>query len=78
MSGDQNDEVSKIMTPINTFISEQQLKFITGDRPMTEFNDFVAQIGKMGDIAKVLKYYNEGRQFPMGDRLYPDLPPDLQ
>lgn len=77
MTADVNDEIGKIMTPIKTFVSEQQLKFINGDRPMSEFNDFIAQIKELGDIDKVVRYYNEGRQFPMGERKYPDLPPDL-
>jgi putative aldouronate transport system substrate-binding protein len=78
MSADANDEISKIMTPINTYISEQELKFISGQRPMSEWNDYIAQIGKMGDIQKVIGYYNSGRQYPMGDRTYPTLPPDLK
>lgn len=78
MSAEANDDISKIMTPINTFVSEQELKFITGQRPMAEWNDFIAQISKMGDINRVLNYYNTGKQFPMGERLYPRLPPDLK
>jgi len=78
MTADQNDEISKIMTPINTFVSEQRAKFVTGDRPMSEWDDFIAQVNKMGDVAKVLGYYTSGKQFPMGDRLYPDLPADLK
>lgn len=78
MSADQNDEISKIMTPINTFVEEQRTKFVTGDRPMSEWDDFISQVTKMGDLNKVLGYYNSGKQFPMGDRLYPDLPADLK
>ena len=78
MSGEQNDEISKIMTPVNTYVEEQRIKFITGDRDMSEWDDFVAEINKLGDIDKVLSYYNGGKQFPMGDRRYPTLPPDLR
>ncbi len=78
MTGDQNDEISKIMTPINTFVEEQRTKFITGGRPMSEWDDFISQVAKMGDLNKVLGYYNSGKQYPMGARLYPDLPADLK
>lgn len=78
MTGEQNDEISKIMTPVNTFVEEERIKFITGDRDLSEWDDFVAEVNKLGDIDKVLAYYNGGKQFPMGDRRYPALPPDLQ
>jgi len=78
MTPEQNDEISKIMTPVNTFVSEQELKFITGQRPLSEWNDFIAQINKMADINKVIGYYTAGKQFPMGARNYPTLPPDLK
>lgn len=78
MTGEQNDEISKIMTPVNTFVEEERIKFITGDRDLAEWDDFVAEVNKLGDIDKVLAYYNGGKQFPLGDRRYPALPPDLQ
>lgn len=78
MTGEQNDEISKIMTPVNTFVEEERIKFITGDRDLSEWDDFVAEVNKLGDIDKVLAYYNGGKQFPLGDRRYPALPPDLQ
>lgn len=79
MTVEQNDEVGKIMTPVNTFVDEQELKFVTGDRPMSQWDDFMAQIKRLGNIDRVLQYYNTARQFPADkDRIYPDLPPDLQ
>ena len=78
MSAEQNDEISKIMTPVNTFVEEERIKFITGDRDLSEWDEFVAEIKKLGDVDKVLNYYNSGKQFPMGDRRYPALPADLQ
>ena len=78
MTGEQNDEISKIMTPVNTFVEEERIKFITGDRDLSEWDDFIAEIRKLGDVDKVLAYYNDGKQFPMGDRRYPILPADLR
>jgi putative aldouronate transport system substrate-binding protein len=73
MSVEQNDEIGKIMTPINTFVAESELKFITGATPFSEWDAYIAQIKKMGDIDKVLKYYTEGKNFPMGERRYPKI-----
>ena len=78
MTGEQNDEISKIMTPVNTFVEEERIKFITGDRDLSEWDDFIAEIRKLGDIDKVLDFYNSGKQFPMGERRYPMLPADLR
>ena len=78
MSGEQNDEISKIMTPVNTFVEEERIKFITGDRDLSEWDDFIAEIKKLGDVDKVLSYYNSGKQFEMGARRYPVLPADLR
>jgi len=57
---------------------KERIKFITGDRDLAEWDDFVAEVNKLGDIDKVLSYYNGGKQFPMGERRYPALPPDLR
>ena len=78
MTGEQNDEISKIMTPVNTFVEEERIKFITGDRDLSEWDDFIAEIKKLGDVDKVLSYYNGGQQFEMGERRYPVLPADLR
>ncbi len=74
MTPEQNAEIARIMTPINTFIEEEQLKFITGARSMEEFDQFVAQINRMGNLDRVLEYYNGGHQWLMGDRRYPRIP----
>ena len=78
MSGEQNDEISKIMTPVNTFVEEERIKFITGDRDLSEWDDFIAEIKKLGYVDKLLSYYNSGKQFEMGERRYPVLPADLR
>lgn len=72
------DEFAKIINPVNTFVDEEGLKFITGRRPMSEWDDFIAQANKMGDIAKAVGHVNSARQFPVTERLYPLLPPDLK
>lgn len=74
MTPEQNEEIGRIMTPINTFVSEEQLKFITGARSMAEWDTFVSQINRMGNIDRVLEYFNGGQQWPMGERRYPRIP----
>ncbi len=78
MTAEQNDEISKIMTPVNTYVEEQRIKFITGDRDMAEWDDFVAEVIALGDIDVVLDHYASGKQFSLGERRYPTLPPDLR
>jgi len=78
MTADQTTENGKIMTPVNTFINENALKFITGDKKMDEWDDFIAQAKKIGDVAKVLANYNSGKQFKVPDPVYPIIPKDLQ
>ena len=41
---------------------------------MSEWDAFIAQINRMGNIDLVLEYYNNGRQWEMGDRRYPKIP----
>lgn len=72
LPAEQNDEIGKIMTPMNTFLSEEKLKFITGKRPMSEWDEFIATLTKMGDIDKVLDYYNAGKTITMGERRWPN------
>ena len=50
---EENSEHSKIMTPIRSYVSENLLKFITGQESMDKWDDFVAQIKGSG-IDKVI------------------------
>ncbi len=45
---EESAEYSAIMNDINTLISENVVKFITGDRPLAEFDAFIEQIKSMG------------------------------
>jgi putative aldouronate transport system substrate-binding protein len=62
MTTEQNEELGKIMTPINTYVTENQLKFLTGERPISEWDDFASKIKDMGDINKALEIYNSAKQ----------------
>jgi putative aldouronate transport system substrate-binding protein len=53
-TNEESQTISRIMNEINTYVGEQRLKFIMGTRPLSEFEDFTAQIKKMG-IADIIK-----------------------
>jgi len=58
LTSQEQERVSTIMTPIETFVNESQVKFVFGDRSFAEWDDFVASIRKMGDIDWVINLYN--------------------
>ncbi|MEA4889942.1 MAG: extracellular solute-binding protein [Clostridiaceae bacterium] len=48
MTADEGNRYATIMGDINTYVSENRVKFIMGVEPMSKYEDFVAQIKKMG------------------------------
>ncbi|MBP3361254.1 MAG: extracellular solute-binding protein [Clostridia bacterium] len=48
-TAEENEELSRKTTSVNSYVNENILKFITGQRPMSEWESFVEQI-KEGDI----------------------------
>ena len=55
---EENKEYNREMSPVGTFIQEEVQKFVIGKRPMSEWEDFVAEIPKYGDYQKILDLYN--------------------
>jgi putative aldouronate transport system substrate-binding protein len=55
---DEGDMIAEIMTPINTYIRENMVKFIKGDRGFDTWDSFVSDIRKLGDIDWVMELYN--------------------
>lgn len=55
-TSEENEEISTLMADIETFSEEMRLKFIMGVESLDKFDDYVAQIEKMG-IGKVLELY---------------------
>lgn len=53
-----NTMQSRIVT-INRYISNQMVKFIKGDRPLSEFNTFINELNKMG-VNEVVAACNKG------------------
>lgn len=54
LTAEENDEYSSIMNDVDTYKGEMILKFIMGKEPLSKFDDYVAQLKKMG-IDKAIK-----------------------
>lgn len=62
MSQEQKELVARSLNPMNTYADEQLMLFIDGTRPLSEWDDFVAEWQKYGNIEEVIKIYEEGKQ----------------
>lgn len=48
LSAEEQETYSTIMSDINTYIDENVVRFITGEKPMSEFDSFIETINSMG------------------------------
>ena len=56
---DENDEISRIKTPIDTYVAESMAKFMVGEWKVEEqWDQFIDTIRSMGDIQSVVDLYN--------------------
>ncbi len=55
-TADEQDELSRIMTDVSTFVSENRINFIYGNRPLDEFDAFVSALHAM-NIDRALEIY---------------------
>lgn len=55
---EEQENESQVMSPIYTYVDESIVKFIKGETAMSEWDNFQAQIKKLGDYESVLKVYN--------------------
>ena len=56
---DEQQRLGEIMTPVDTYIDEMTLKFITGAEPLDNFDNFRATIKSMG-IDEALQLKQDG------------------
>ncbi len=56
---DEEEINSTIMTPVNSYVKETVVKFITGEMDLDNWDNYLNEIKKMGDYEKVLKIYND-------------------
>ena len=57
LSSDESNEYANIMTPVDTYAKAQVASFILGKRPISEWDKFLDEVKKMGDIQKALDIY---------------------
>lgn len=60
---DEQDEISRIKTPVDTYVSETLTKFMIGDMDIEkEWDAFVSGIQGIGDIESIVELYNSKLQ----------------
>ena len=47
-SSDESDEISSIESEIQTYVEENVVKFITGDKDMSEYDGFIGDMKSLG------------------------------
>jgi putative aldouronate transport system substrate-binding protein len=57
-SKEENDKISELVTPLSTYTSENLVKFILGQKPMSEWDAFVAGY-KNYKVQELKKIYND-------------------
>lgn len=58
LTSDENEKYANIMTPVETFAKEQKVKFIKGTRSFDEWDKYIQELNKMGDINEAMELYN--------------------
>lgn len=58
LSTDENEEYANVMTAVETYVSEQKAKFISGERSFDEWDAFIGEVNGMGDIQAALDIRN--------------------
>ena len=48
MTTNETERYNELWSPITTYIIQESTKFFTGDRPLSEYDDFVAKIKELG------------------------------
>lgn len=60
LSDKEKEDINQITTDLDTFTKENIVKFIIGDRPMTQWDNFIQELKDMG-AEKVLKNYQDNK-----------------
>ena len=62
LSADERELQQNVVTTFNTYFDENLIKFIIGDRPISDWDKFVEQLGALGDMDGLLKVLNARAQ----------------
>jgi len=63
VTSEEASKVSNVMNPIDTYIKESSVSFVTGKKSIDKWDDFIAEIKKMGDVDSILQIYNSKKQY---------------
>lgn len=58
-SAEEREFIAANLTPIQTSLDENSIRFIVGDRSLDEYDDFVAELERLGDVQGLVDIYNE-------------------
>lgn len=58
LASEANEELSSLLLDVETYASENIIKFITGDKALAEWDDFVSTMREMG-IERCIEIYQE-------------------
>ena len=59
---EEGDTIALSKTPMNTYLNENYINFVTGVRPLDEWDAFVEEYKAMGNLEEVLNIYNNAKQ----------------
>ena len=58
VTSEESKAIADIMTPAETYIHENVVQFVTGVRPMSEWDGFIAEVKKL-NLEYVAETYNK-------------------
>lgn len=61
-TAEETEELSTIMTAINTKIDESEALFILGKKPMSEWDAYITEVKALGDLNRAVEIYNNAKQ----------------
>lgn len=66
LSAEDKAFCDSVMDDVNSYISEMEIKFITGEEPLTNFDLYVNQLDKMG-VTKAVEIYRKAYESHMAE-----------
>jgi len=66
----QSQEISVNLNSLNTYVSENEFKFILGNKSMSDWDKFITKAKTIGNIDKVLEIYNSAKPLDLAERVY--------
>jgi len=63
-TADENEEIGLIMGYVTTIINENEMKFVYGQRSLSEWDAYISEVKAAGDLNKVIDIYNNAIQRP--------------